>query len=90
MKITCDPIKDAANIYKHGISLWSATKLDWKNALLWFDERNDYGEPRQIALAELNRRLYFVVFVDRLEVRRIVSLRKANQRERNSYYAEAT
>lgn len=88
MLIEFDPAKDAANIAKHGVSLSEAAQLDWKNALIWEDHRRDYGELRQVALAVWNERLYAVAFVDRGEVRRIVSLRKANLREINRYEAE--
>jgi uncharacterized DUF497 family protein len=56
-----------------------AARLDWKQALIWIDARSDYGEMRMIALAPLKKnqsgRLYFVAFVDRDSVRRIISLR---------------
>lgn len=47
--------------------------------------RRDYGEPRQCALALLEIRLFFVAFVDRVDERRIISLRKANNREKMRY-----
>ena len=51
--------------------------------------RRDYGETRQIGYAIAGDRLYCVVFVERpedaLTERRIISLRKANSREVNSY-----
>jgi uncharacterized protein len=89
MEITFDLAKDAANIDKHGVSLADAGKLDWENALIWLDMRNNYGEPRHSALGELGGRIYSVAFVDRPEGRRIISLRKANLRE-VKYYDEQT
>jgi len=53
------------------------------------DERKDYDEPRQCGLGVIGERVYFVAFVDRAEVRRIISLRKANLREAK-YYVEQT
>jgi uncharacterized DUF497 family protein len=41
-----------------------------------------------IGIAYIGLRLFVVVYVDRSEVRRIISLRKANRREINRY-AEA-
>jgi uncharacterized DUF497 family protein len=61
--------------------------LDWEAALAWVDERFEYGEARMIALAPGTRILYYVAFVDRGEVRRIISLRRANRRE-VKYYVE--
>ena len=63
----------------------AATQLDWDTALAWIDDRTDYGELRIVALTPIGNRLFFVVFVDRDEARRILSLRKANRREVNHY-----
>lgn len=79
--ITFDPSKDQANREKHGISLVEADFLDWSAALIREDNRNDYGEIRLIALAPMVDRLYCCVYVEREEAKRIISLRKANQRE---------
>ena len=72
---------------KHGVSLGLAADLEWDAALVWMDERFDYGETRMIALAPGTNILYYVSFVDRDEVRRIISLRRANRRE-VKYYVE--
>lgn len=74
MLIEFDPIKDKANVAKHGVSLALAGKLDWDAALVWRDDRFEYEEMRMLALAPETSTLYFVAFVDRGEVRRIVSL----------------
>jgi len=52
------------------------------------DTRLDYGEPRQIGYGPIGRRLYCVVFVNRGDTLRIVSLRKANNREISRYEAQ--
>jgi uncharacterized DUF497 family protein len=49
------------------------------------DTRADYGEPRQIGYGPIGRRLYCVVFVDRGDTLRIISLPKANNREIDRY-----
>ena len=85
MHIDFDPEKDATNLSKHGISLAAAARLDWDAALAWIDDRADYGEMRIVALAPIGDRLFFVVFVDRENSRRIISLRRANRREVNHY-----
>lgn len=59
--------------------------LDWEAALVWIDERFEYGETRMIALAPKTETLYYVAFVDRGNVRRIISLRRANRREVKYY-----
>jgi uncharacterized DUF497 family protein len=85
MQIEFDLIKDASNLEKHGVSLALASELDWDAALVWVDERMEYGEARMIALAPQTGILYYVAFVDRESVRRIISLRRANRREVKHY-----
>jgi uncharacterized protein len=85
MDIEFDPVKDASNQAKHGVSLALAAELDWDAALVWVDARYEYNELRMIALAPESNVLYYVAFVDREEVRRIISLRRANRREVKHY-----
>jgi uncharacterized protein len=85
MHIEFDPAKDVANQAKHGVSLSAAGELDWEAALVWIDDRFEYGEVRMIALAPKTEILYYVAFVDRGEARRIISLRRANRREVKHY-----
>ena len=85
MRFEFDPKKDPLNLHKHGVSLALASELDWDSALLWVDDRRDYGETRILALAPRTDILYYVAFVDRLDVRRVISLRRANRREVRRY-----
>ena len=89
MQVEFDPIKDAGNRTKHGVSLALADELDWEAALVWVDDRFDYAELRMIALAPKTNVLYYVAFVDRGLTRRIISLRRANRRE-VKHYVEST
>ena len=88
MLIVFDPGKDATNLSKHVVSLAAAAELDWDAALTWIDDRADYGEQRIVALAPMGDRLFFVAFVDRDDVRRVISLRRAKRRE-DSHYVKA-
>lgn len=85
MQITYDQNKDIVNQAKHGLSLALAIDLEWD--WLWAapDTRKDYGESRMIGFAPIDDRVYCVVYVDRGQQRRIISLRKANKREVKSY-----
>ncbi len=85
MRIEFDPDKDNSNHAKHGVSLALAGELDWDAALVWVDNRFEYGEMRMIALAPKTAILYYVAFVERGSVRRIISLRRANRREVKHY-----
>jgi uncharacterized protein len=81
MKLEWDATKDAANRAKHGVSLADAARLDWASGELEVDDR-DYGEMRLIYYGPIDGRMMVCVHVLRGGVRRIISLRKANKRER--------
>ena len=85
MRIEPDPGKDAANRAKHGVSLALAGELDWDAALVWVDDRYDYGEWRMVALAPKTLTVYYVAFVDHGDALRIISLRRATRREATHY-----
>lgn len=55
--------------------------------MIWTDTRYEHGEERFSALVPLGNRLYFTAFVYRDESRRIISLRKANDKEVKCYAA---
>lgn len=52
------------------------------------DDRHDDGAPRMAVTGYIGMRLHLAVFVDRLDERRVVSLRKATAREERRH-AEA-
>ena len=85
MEITYDLAKDAANIAKHGVSLALSAELERESAVVWPDVRHEYGEMRMAAIGYIGLRLYYIVFVDRADDRRVISLRKANKREVKRY-----
>jgi uncharacterized DUF497 family protein len=84
-----DVTKDRRNRAQHGLSLAFASRLVWDEALVWIDDRFEYDEPRMIALVPEGNRLYYVAFVDRGIVRRIISLRYAERREIKHYVENA-
>ena len=73
---------------KSGECQSEAKFLNWSDALSWIDNRKDYGEIRSVTLAPMKHRLYCVVYVDTKISRRIISLRKANNREIDRYEEE--
>ena len=85
MKITYDPIKNNKNIAERGISFNSVSLLDFNSALVCIDNRKDYGEIRYIAIGYISDRLYVLVFTETENGIRVISLRKANQREVKHY-----
>lgn len=85
MKITYDSAKNTSNAKKHGVALVEADAFEWDTAVIWPDQRKEYGEDRMAALGYIGSRIFSVTFVDRQEGRRIISLRKANNREVKRY-----
>lgn len=89
MKIDYDELKSESNRGKHGHSLSEADSFDWDMALERYDGREDYGEDRYTAIGLIANRVFVVVFVDREDdevfVRRIISLRRASNREIDEY-----
>lgn len=88
MKVEFDPNKDALNRQKHGVSLAEAAYLEWETELAWVDERYHYDEVRISALVLRGIKLFFVVYTDRGDIRRVISLRKATKRELLFYVDE--
>ncbi len=82
--------KNRANIAKHGINFNLAEHFEWDSALETIDNRKDYGEERWISLGLIKNRLYVMIYVYRQNYIRIISLRKANKREREFYAKKKT
>lgn len=85
MEIEYDPQKNRANIEERGLSFDDVVYLDWDHAYIAQDRRKDYAETRYTALALLDNRLHVVCFTWRDTRLRVISFRKANQREEACY-----
>jgi len=85
MRIDFDPDKNAKNILERSLSFERAAEFDFLSATFLIDERQDYGEQRQIAIGYLDGRLHFLCFVQIPDGIRVVSFRKANSREARKY-----
>ena len=86
MQIGFDPDKEARNREKHGVSLaFGAEVLADIGRLDVVDVRFDYGEDRFVSYGRVGRRVWVCVFARRGETYRIISVRKANERERQRY-----
>jgi uncharacterized DUF497 family protein len=81
MRLTYDPIKNAANIARRGLSFELVAEIDWDNALFREDTRKDYGERRMLVLGLIGPRLHVAVVTYRGDEVHVISLRKANQKE---------
>lgn len=85
MKIEFDADKNAKDIRERGISFEIASEFDWETALVGMDRRKKYGEHRYRALGFIEDRLHVLVFTVRGKGIRVISLRKANDREGSEY-----
>jgi uncharacterized DUF497 family protein len=87
MDFEWDADKDAENLAKHGISFEEAAHIFDGPILTKMDDREDYGEVREITMGMLSPdAVLVVVHTDRGEKIRLISARKANRRERQVYY----
>ena len=81
MDISFDPAKNERNIRERGLSFERAADFDFSSALYFADSRKDYGEVRYIAVSYLDLRLHVLCFTETATGIRVISFRKANQRE---------
>jgi uncharacterized DUF497 family protein len=86
--IEYDPIKDLVNQAKHGVSLEAAARAAWDVAVVFRDGRWDYGEIREIAFVPIDHVVHVVIYTTRQGRLRIISVRRANHRERKKYVAQ--
>lgn len=84
-KLEWDEAKRTMTLRERGLDFADLTRFDWNEAIYSLDERQDYGEPRAIAFGFLDDRFVCVVYTNRGSNLRIISLRKANDRERKVY-----
>jgi hypothetical protein len=86
MRIAFDPGKDASNREKHSVSLaFGAEVLADADRLDVLDVRFAQVEERFVAYGAVNKRVWVCVFTVRDGVYRIISVRKANDRETKRY-----
>lgn len=83
-----DAAKSDANKEKRGIAFDVIVGMDWSSAQIILDDRRDYGETRFQVRGLIAETLHVAVFVWRDGRKRIISLRKANPRERRAYATE--
>jgi uncharacterized DUF497 family protein len=82
MKITCDPAKRAATLAERGLDFEDAAEVFRGDTLDFPDDRRDYGELRIVTVGRLHGRMVIVVWTPRSSARHVISMRKANAREK--------
>ena len=90
MQYEWDENKREANLDKHDVDFLAALDFDWQTAMVYEDVRSEYDEQRFWALGVIQDRVHVLVFTRRESFVRIISLRKANQREARRYSEQRT
>lgn len=85
MSAPFDPRKDELNLARHGVSLSFGFEVLRGRLVEFEDERFEYGERRLVCFGEVDGRLFVCVYTVRSTGPRMISVRKANERERKRY-----
>jgi uncharacterized DUF497 family protein len=85
MEIDYPHPKRDGTLAERGLDMARAAEIFDGATLTVVDDRKDYGEIRQITIGFLDERMVVMVWTQRGETRRIISLRKANEREQTAY-----
>lgn len=81
MKLTYDNAKNMRTVADRCLSFERASDFDFKTARIWQDTRKIYPEDRFLAFGYLDNRLHVLCFTPVNNGIRVISFRKANQRE---------
>ena len=85
MQLAFDPDKRDKTLQERGLDFAKAAEVFKGVHFTAQDTRLDYEEDRFITVGWLDARLVVMVWTPRGEVRRIISMRKANDREKTLY-----
>ena len=87
MRFEWDAVKAASNLKKHGVSFEEATEVFYDPcALEGLDSVHSTQETRFFIIGYSSSRLLFVTYIESAENKvRIISARKANKAERETY-----
>ncbi|UVO51545.1 BrnT family toxin [Sphingomonas sp. SUN019] len=85
MKISFDPAKRALALADRGLDFADAAKVFNGPVFEFEDDRFAYPERRIVTYGLLDGRLMAVVWAEAADGRRVISMRKANEREQARY-----
>ncbi len=78
-----DEIKRRDNADKHGIDFTAIYDFEWDTAV--YNSNDAHGEERWVVTSYIGDRFYTVVYTERGQRRRIISLRRASKQEERIY-----
>ena len=84
---TWDEAKRTKTITERGLDFADAEQVFEARNVTVADQRRDYGEPRLITIGPLQGRIVVVVWTRCGDGQRIISMRKANDRETRRFQA---
>ena len=89
MRYDWDEGKRRQNLREDGIDFSSVHHFEWDSAVVEIDDREDYGELREVATGFIGVRLHVLVITQRHDeygdVIRVISLRGASNVEKQKY-----
>ena len=85
MVVEFDAARRDATLEVRGLDMARAGEVFAGATLTVEDDRRDYGEDRFITIGFLDDRMVILVRTPRIGARRIISMRKANEREQALY-----
>ena len=85
MNFERDEAKRQITLKERGLDFADLERFDWETAMVSKDFRHDYGETRTIAFGCIDDRLLCLAYTMSPHALRVISLRKANSRERKVY-----
>ena len=83
MFIAFDHVNRDKTLAERGLDFADAWQVFAGPTLELPDKRKNYGEQRTICYGVLNNRMVVVIYTQRGSYRRIISMRKANEREKS-------
>ena len=84
MKFSFDPNKNRLNLARHGLSFEDFSGFDTK-PVIRVDDRVDYGETRFRGYGRIESKGYCIVFTRTPDGFRLISFRRAHEKEMRRY-----
>lgn len=85
--MSLDPNKSAKNLKRHQLSLsFGALVLADPNLMEAIDDSMDYGEIRWAAMGMVRGVVYVLIYPERADGPRFISVREATRRETDGYF----
>ena len=85
VEIEFDPAKRETTLEARGLDMADAGRVFESDHITIADIRFEYGEQRFVTIGDLGGRMVVLAWTARGDARRIISMRKANEREKEKY-----